>query len=404
MSLLTANPGIPTATRARIASIDLLRGLIMIIMALDHVRDYFHADSLIYSPTDLSKTTGILFFTRWITHYCAPLFMFLSGTSASFVGERKTIPELSSFLLKRGIWLIFLEFTVVRLGWYFNLFAHEFDFIVIWALGFSMVVLGLLVRMPRKFILVFGLLLVFGHNLLDTVRVSGGGIGSFLWSLVHVPNFVPWHGYLITTIYPVVPWIGVMALGYCLGSLYTGGFPAERRRPVLLWLGFAAIALFIVIRYINHYGDPSPWKARPSALFTVLSFINTSKYPPSLLYLLMTLGPALLFLAWSESAKGWFSRQVMIYGRVPMFYYILHIYLLHLIAVFATTFCGHSPGDMILDHFIGLADAPRLNGYGFSLGVTYAVWAFVVLALYLPCRWYDRYKRAHKEKWWLSYI
>jgi uncharacterized membrane protein len=402
MSSLTANPGSP-ATRVRVASIDLLRGLIMIIMALDHVRDYFHSDSLLYSPTDLSKTTGILFFTRWITHYCAPLFMFLSGVSASLVSERKTTKQLSYFLLKRGLWLLILEFTVVRVGWYFNLLPHEFDFIVIWALGFSMIALGLLVYLPKRAILIFGLLLVFGHNLLDNVHVRGGGIGTFLWSLVHEQNFFPYHGYLITVFYPVVPWIGVMALGYCLGGLYAQDFPAERRRKWLTRMGLAAILLFVVIRYSNLYGDPSPWRVQHSTGFTLLSFLNTTKYPPSLLYLLMTLGPALLFLAWTESERRWLGRQVMIYGRVPMFYYILHLYLFHIIALFAASFCGHSWKDMILDHFVGI-DTPQLNGYGFSLGVTYGVWALVVLILYFPCRWYDRYKREHKEKWWLSYI
>jgi uncharacterized membrane protein len=404
MQSLSANRVDVIPGRVRIGSIDLLRGLIMIIMALDHVRDYFYAGSLQYSPTDLTKTTGILFFTRWITHYCAPLFMFLSGLSAFLVSERKTKKELSAFLLKRGLWLVILEFTIVRLGWYFNLFAHEFDFIVIWALGISMIVLGLLVYFPKKFILGFGLVLVFGHNLLDNVHVPGNGLASFLWALVHDGGFYFYKGYQILVLYPVVPWIGVMALGYCLGNLYSATFPAERRKKILWQWGFFLIVLFIVLRFINQYGDRSHWSVQPTSFFTFLSFLNTTKYPPSLLYLCMTLGPALLFLAWSEGAPGWLGKKVMVYGRVPMFYYLMHLFVLHSIALITAGFCGHSWRDMIFDHFIGTDNNPHLTGYGFPLGVVYLVWAIVVLVLYPLCSRYDRYKREHKDKWWLCYL
>jgi uncharacterized membrane protein len=403
MQSLTANEPSLAPGRVRVESIDLLRGLIMVIMALDHVRDYFHAAAQQYDPTDLGKTTAILFFTRWITHFCAPLFMLLSGMSASLVGERKTKKELSAFLIKRGVWLVVLEFTVTRFGWYFNLFAHEIDFIVIWALGISMVVLGLLVHLPRKYIMVFGLVLIFGHNLLDKVNVAGDGVPAFLWSLAHQFGFFVHKGWQIIVIYPLIPWIGVMALGYSLGSLYAAGFPAERRKKILFRLGVSAILLFIILRFVDHYGDGSHWKAQSSLLFSLLAFLKTSKYPPSLLYLLMTLGPGLLFLSWSEKMPGWLGRKITVYGRVPLFYYVLHIYLLHLIALFAAGFCGHVWKDMILDHFIGF-DNPQLNGYGFSLGVVYLVWAFVVVALYPLCIRYDRYKRANRNKWWLSYL
>jgi uncharacterized membrane protein len=403
MHSLTANEGSLSPGRSRVESIDWLRGLIMIVMALDHVRDYFHAAAQQYDPTDLSKTTAILFFTRWITHFCAPLFMLLSGVSASLVGERKTKKELSVFLIKRGLWLVVLEFTVSRFGWYFNLFAHEIDFIVIWALGASMIVLGLLVHVPRKYILVFGLVLVFGHNLLDTVSVAGNGVPAFLWSLLHQFGFFQYKGWQVMVAYPLIPWIGVMALGYCLGSLYATGFPAERRKKILFRLGVFAILLFVVLRFTNLYGDGSHWKAQSTALFSLLSFLRTSKYPPSLLYLLMTLGPALLFLSLMERRPGSLGRKITVYGRVPLFYYVLHIYLLHLIALFATAFCGHVWKDMVLDHFMGF-DNPGLNGYGFSLGVVYLVWAFVVVALYPLCLRYDRYKRTNKDKWWLSYL
>jgi len=391
------------ANITRIASIDWLRGLIMVIMALDHIRDYFHADALIYDPLDLNKTTPVLFFTRWITHFCAPVFMFLSGVSACLVGGRRSKKELSGWLLKRGIWLIILEFTISRFGWYFNLFAHEFDFIVIWALGVSMIALSALVYGSRSFILVFGLLMVAGHNLLDGISVSGNTIGAFGWSLLHSVGFFSFKGYSIVVLYPVIPWIGVMALGYWLGGLYSKEVPAERRKKILFRLGSVLILLFILIRWINVYGDRSHWKPQSSSFYTFLSFLNTSKYPPSLLYLLMTLGPAILLLAAMERSPGWLGRKISVFGRVPLFYYFAHIYLMHLLAMIATSFCGHTWRDMIFNVFIGFDPGP-LKGYGFSLGIVYGVWIFVVLLLYPLCRWYDRYKSTHKDKWWLSYL
>ena len=399
MQTLTAEKN-PLARR--ITSIDLLRGSIMIIMALDHVRDYFNADALKFDPLDLSKTNGALFFTRWITHFCAPLFMFLSGTSAFFVSQRKTKKELSSWLIKRGLWLVILEFTVVRFGWYFNLFSPDIDFIVIWALGISMISLGLLVHFPKKFILGFGLLLVLGHNLLDGINVPGQGTAAFLWALLHQVNLFPVGRWQVLVLYPIIPWIGVMALGFCLGSLYSSSFPADRRRKILLWLGLSMIFLFIIVRAVNVYGDPSPRDSGSSAFFSFLSFLRVTKYPPSLDYLLMTLGPGILFLALSERIRGSLSEKIMVYGRVPMFYYLCHIYLMHLLALIATQCCGHRWTDMILNTFPN--GEPHLKGYGFSLGVTYLVWMLVVLSLYPLCKRYDRYKMANKQKWWLSYL
>ncbi|MBL7739450.1 MAG: DUF1624 domain-containing protein [Chitinophagaceae bacterium] len=392
---------VPITKSYRVESIDLLRGLVMIIMALDHVRDYFHADAMIYDPTDMSQTNTFLFFTRWITHFCAPVFMFLSGTSAYLVGQRKGRKYLSRFLLTRGIWLIFLEFTVINFGWYFNFPPPSVDFLVIWALGISMIALAGFIYLPLPLIAGIGLLMVFGHNLLDTITVPGNDLSSVLWSLFHQANFFQYGNTTLFVGYPVVPWIGVMALGYCLGKLYEKDISVLRRKKVLLLAGFLAVALFVVIRYTNMYGDPSKWSSQKSGIFTFLSFLNVSKYPPSLLYLLVTLGPALLFLSFTESSRQWLAEKVKVIGRVPMFYYLLHLYLIHGIALFATYLCGHTPGDMVLTGWI--AFQPQLAGYGFSLGVTYGVWIFIVIVLYFACRWYDRYKKNHQH-WWLSYL
>lgn len=394
-----------TAVTTRIESIDLLRGLIMVIMALDHVRDYFHADALINDPTDLAKTNVVLFFTRWITHYCAPLFMFLSGISAFLSSQRKSKKDLSFFLLKRGLWLILLELTVVHWAWYFNFVGQGVDLTVIWALGLSMILLAGLIHLPFWALLSVSVLMVGAHNLLDPIRVSGDGWQGFGWALLHEQHAFTYNGFMVLVGYPIIPWVGVMALGYCLGTLYTKNYPAEKRRKLLAVLGFSLVGLFILIRAINIYGDPRVWSSQSTATLTFLSFLNTTKYPPSLLYLLMTIGPALLFLAWTERKPGWLGQKLTVFGRVPLFYYILHLYLAHLLAMFATSFSGHAWGDMILNYSLwsGRSSA-QLEGYGFSLGVTYLVWILVVVLLYPLCKWYDRYKTTHKDQWWLSYL
>jgi uncharacterized membrane protein len=262
-----------------------------------------------------------------------------------------------------------------------------------------MVALGFLVYLPLPVIAIIGLTMVFGHNLLDTVHVSGTGIKPVLWSLFHEPNFYQFGKVTLFIGYPVIPWIGVMALGYCLGRLYEREAPS--RKKWLLLMGGTAIVLFVLIRYSNSYGDAAAWSQQTNPAFTVLSFLNVSKYPPSLLYLLMTLGPVLVLLALTEKMSGWLAGKVMVIGRVPMFYYLVHLYLLHLAAVFATYFCGHTPGDMILTGWITFQ--PQLKGYGVPLAVVYGVWAVLILILYFLCRWYDNYKRSHRY-WWLSYL
>jgi uncharacterized membrane protein len=392
-----------TKEGVRIPSIDLLRGVVMIIMVLDHVRDYFHADAFLYDPLDLSKTSTLLFFTRWITHFCAPVFVFLAGTSAFLVGRRKGIPELSSFLLTRGLWLIVLEFTVVNFGWFFNFRFPFFALQVIWAIGVSMIALSLLVRFPLKAILITGVVLICGHNLLDGIHFQGTGFGSFLWSLLHDPNYFPLGGDRgIFVAYPLIPWIGTMALGYCLGALYTEEFTAMRRRRLLVYLGLGAIALFAIIRLINVYGDPVPWSEQKTPWYTFLSFLNTSKYPPSLLYLLMTLGPSLLFLAFSENQPSALARKVIVFGRVPLFFYVMHIFMVHFVAMIAAVMTGYSVWTMIFNTWVTFSQ--ELTGYGFSLPVVYVVWIAIVILLYPVSRWYERYKMANRQKVWLSYV
>jgi uncharacterized membrane protein len=385
----------------RIESIDLLRGIVMVIMALDHVRDYFHADAFLYDPLDLSQTSVVLFFTRWITHFCAPVFVFLAGTSAFLVGHRKGKKELSVFLLKRGLWLVFLELTVVNFAWFFNIQFSAILLVVIWALGMGMVVLAGLIHLPKKIILAIGLLLVAGHNFLDNFHVEGSDWKSIGWAILHEFQFFQLGGKNLIVGYPLLAWIGVMTLGYCFGSLYTQDYKIRKRS--LIWLGSAVIVLFIIIRGINIYGDPVPWSVQSSPIFIFLSFLNTHKYPPSLLYVLMTLGPAILFLAFAERPLGKLHKAFVIIGRVPMFYYLLHLYLIHGLAVLAAMATGFGYSSMI-NFKTWVTMTPTLQGYGFNLWVTYGVWIFVVLALYPLCKWFDVYKRNHREKWWLSYL
>ena len=392
-----------TVNKSRITSIDFLRGSIMIIMALDHVRDYLFSASFLFDPLNLKETSAAIFFTRWITHFCAPIFMLLAGTSAYIMGQKKTKKELSFFLLKRGLWLIFLEMVIVNFGWNFNITFPMFLFITIWTLGVCMILLAVLIHLPKKLILAFSVLLIAGHNLLDTTHVAGNTLPAFGWALLHDQQAFFWHKEIFLVGYPLVPWLGVMPLGYLLGEWYASGYDVAKRRKNLMITGVAALILFIVLRYINVYGDPVKWSEQKNALFTFLSFLNVNKYPPSLLYLLLTLGSALIFLSVTENFKGGVVKVISVYGRVPMFYYLTHIYLIHLIAMIVSSF---TPGQ---DWKIWILNEPiwftkGLKGYGFSLPVAYLVWVGVVVALYPLCKRYDIYKQSHKEKWWLSYL
>ena len=393
----------PATGKPRIQSIDLLRGVIMIIMALDHVRDYLLKDSFYYDPLDLQQTSGVLFLTRWITHFCAPVFMLLAGVSAYLIGQKKTKRELSVFLLKRGLWLIVLEMLVVNFGWNFNPAFPMFLFVTIWALGVCMVALAGLIYLPAKWLLILCMVLIAGHNLFDTVQVNGNSMPAFGWALLHQQNFFTWHKEILLVGYPILPWLAVMPLGYLMGQWYATGYDTNKRRMNLLMVGASAVVLFVLLRYSNSYGDPVKWTSQSRPFFSFFSFIKVNKYPPSLLYLLITLGPALLFLAFTEKWQGAVINVITVYGRVPMFYYLIHIYLIHFIALLASALTPGQDWHMwILTQPIWFSS--NLKGYGFSLPVTYLVWVGVVVFMFPLCKRYDAYKREHKEKWWLSYL
>jgi len=381
---------------ARLESVDVVRGVIMIVMALDHVRDYFSNPG--FEPTDLSKTTIMLFFTRWITHFCAPVFFMLTGTGAYLSLKKQSQPKLSRFLFTRGLWLIFLELTFIRcLGWQFNFDYQLTVLIVLWALGWSMIVLSALSYLPAPWVAAFGVVMIAGHNLMDGVQSANP-----IWSILHSPNLV-WANeqHSIFALYPLIPWVGVTAAGYGLGPIYW--WEAARRRAFLLRLGLGLTAAFVVIRAINRYGDPLHWSVQKSAVFTVLSFLNTLKYPPSLLYLLMTLGPAMIFLWAVDGGTPRWLRPALTVGKVPMFYYVLHIPFMHLLAVIVCYAHYGQAHWMFESNGIEQFPVAKPPGWGYSLPVVYLVWAFVVIALYPLCKWYAGLKQRSSNPW-LSYL
>jgi len=389
-----------TLTKSRIESIDLLKGLVMVIMALDHVRDYFHYSAFFFDATDPEQTTWPIFITRFITHFCAPAFSFLAGTSAFMIGKRKSPAELSSFLFKRGLWLVFVEIIIINFAWKFDLNFTHIGLQTIWSLGISMIVLAGLIYLPKKVILAFSIVIIFGHNLLDNIHFEG----SYLWSILHeFKQFEFINGHKVLFAYSLLPWIAVMSLGYCFGSLYDSSFDVKKRKRILNNLGIGSLVLFFILIAINKYGNPVQWTNYGINSKTLMSIFNINKYPPSLLYLLITLGGTFLFLANAEKLKGKVVDFFCVFGRVPFFYYILHIFLIHLIAVFASEFTGFGWEIMVsMPTFITRVEA--LKGYGFNLITVYIIWIVVIILLYPLCKKFDRYKQTHKEKWWLSYL
>jgi uncharacterized membrane protein len=382
----------PTGRPSRLPSIDILRGTVMAIMLVDHVRAYF--SDVRFDPTDLARTTAPLFLTRWITHFCAPVFVLLAGVGAWLAGRRRTRRELSAFLLTRGLWLVGVEFSVISFAWYFN-----FDFPmgafgqVIWAIGVSMVVLAGLVWLPVPAIAVISLALIGGHNLLDGVDPASLGALAPLWTVLHAPG--PLAGMGIFVLYPLVPWIGVLAAGYVLAA-WLDRRPGQRPRR-LIAVGAALTLGFVVIRALNGYGDPRPWAVQADPGFTALSFINLTKYPPSLLYLMMTVGPALLVLAWLERAPRRGTAWLATFGQVAFFYYVVHLFVVHSLAVGLGMAQGFAPGQMA-QLFLNLP-----AGYGVGLPAVWGLAAALVAALYPLCRWYAGVKRRGKG-WWWSYL
>ncbi len=390
------------ATRKRIYSLDVLRGLVMIIMALDHTRDFIHYDAFLNDPMDVATTTPILYFTRFITHYCAPIFILLAGTSIYLQSFRKTTAELSVFLFKRGLWLIFVEVVIITFAWTFDFTFHSLILQVIWAIGICMMLMGLVIRLPYKVILFGGLLLVFGHNILDFVDSTHQGL---LWDLLRNGSFA-FHqvteAHQIVIIYPFVPWLGVMMLGYCLGKIYASDYSASLRQKQLLKGGIGLLILFVLLRFVNIYGDPVPWVAYDNISQTIMSFLNVDKYPPSLLFLCITLGPALIFLSLFETINNKLTQAISVFGRVPFFYYILHFYFIHLICMVLFMTRGHDLNEPLMFVF-GIPFRYIVIGEGYSLGIVYLIWALIVLALYPLCKWFSELKQ-QKKHWWLSYL
>ena len=386
----------------RITSIDLLRGFVMIIMALDHTRDFFHFNAQTGNPLDLSTTTPVLFFTRWITHFCAPVFVFLSGTSAFLQSARKSKKELSIFLITRGLWLILAEVTIVNLLLTFDVGFSFIALEVIWAIGISMVILGLMTWLPFEIILAVGLLIVLGHNALDFYEKDQTTPFSTTYDLIHRRGSHPlWGKHQLLILYPFLPWTGLMMLGYCLGKVLRNNDTAYRKRFLVI-AGISTIALFIILRFINVYGDPAPWSPQPNVFYTFLSFINSSKYPPSLFFMCMTIGPSLLLMAWWDEIQNGFTKIVSVYGRVPFFYFLAHLFVIHLFSAVTYLMRGHSFAD-------GAGNPTAFvkfiqPGEGVQLRYVYLIWLVIVIALYPVCKWYDRYKTNHKEKKWLSYL
>lgn len=385
----------------RIESIDLLRGLVMVIMALDHVRDFFHYDAFFFDPTDLTQTNFALFFTRFVTHFCAPVFVFLAGTSAFFVGQRRDRKSLAIWLLKRGVWLIFSELTVIKFAWLFKLDYSTTLLMVIWVLGISMIFLAGFIYLPKKLIIIISLVAIFGHNLLDSVSFSNSTL-STIWSFLHVRSPIPIGEINIVVIYPMIPWIFLMPLGYYFGELYKKNVSQQFRTQKLFQLGIGITVLFFIIRFANIYGDSISWSNQGSISLTIMSFFSLSKYPPSLLYILITIGPTLIFLALAEKLNGRIFDKLITIGRVPMFFYVAHIFAIHIAATIAALLTGYNFSDMVIEIFV--TRQPELQGYGFSLPIVYLVWVAIILILYPISSWFNKYKSNNRDKWWLSYL
>ena len=406
MSAPLASSEAPVTDQAisRVASIDLIRGPVMILMAIDHVR--------VFSGLPAGGPTPGIFFTRWITHFCAPAFVFLAGTSAFFYQRSHT--DLSRFLLTRGLWLVFLELTLIRVSWTFNFDFAGYELAgVIWVIGWCMVIMAVLVRLPVSIIGGIGIAIIGLHNAVLPRLIAQspeGGVAAF-WKILYVGFFagpiqVSAGGPTLMVLYSIIPWIGVMAAGYAFGSLLLME-PARRNRRCLE-LGLGAIALFLVLRGFNLYGDPRPWSAATQgpqgspSMPALLSFLNTTKYPASLSFLLMTLGPTIALIPLLERAKGAMSGWIKTIGRVPFFFYVLHIPLIHALALLVSQIrLGTLSPWLFTNHPMGNPEPP--DGYTWSLPLLYAVWAVAILLLYFACRWFAALK-ARRNEWWLKYL
>lgn len=389
----------------RLDSIDLLRGLVIVIMAIDHVRDFM----LVGAEQDPMQDPNVgpaLFFTRWITHFCAPVFVLLAGVSAGLMTARKTPAELGGFLVKRGLWLVLVEVAIISTAFTFapsgipqlggqTLVVMQ----VIWVIGAAMVLLGAAQFLGRRTCLWIGVAVVGGHNLLDGIWPASTMMSQDhpLWVALHAQMSVVAGPFLVLFGYPLVPWVGVMFLGFGASPLFE--LPAPRRDALLLRIGVALTVAFILLRALDVYGDPNQWQAQPGGtLATVLDFLNTTKYPPSLLFLLMTLGPAAMFCSQADRIGGFLRETLVMFGRVPFAFYVAHFYLIHLLAIALGVVQGFE-ARQFLNVFLFF---PK-EGYGLSLPGMYVAWALVIALLYPLCRWMAAVK-ARRRDWWLSYL
>jgi len=384
----------------RIDTIDFVRGLVMIIMALDHTRDFMHVESLTGNPLDLETTTPVLFFSRWITHFCAPIFVFLSGTSAYISIRSNNVRQSRNFLLTRGVWLILLEFTVINFAVWFDIHFRILLFQVIAAIGFGFIIIALIMKLPVRILGAIALVIIFGHNLLSQAMAGG----DFLLKPVLSPmvNFTTYQvtpDFIFIIGYPLLPWFGIMLAGFVAGRLFER--QADERKRLFLRIGLTTLVLFVVIRFTNYYGDPSLWSVQKNHLYTLLLFVNTSKYPPSLLFTLMTLGIMFLLLSFTEGVRNKVTGILSVFGKVPFFYYLVHLYLIHSLTLVIMFLQGFHLSDLSFAPF--RFGRPQTES-GIELWLVFLVWLGVVALLYPFCKWYGNYKFTHREKGWLRYL
>ncbi|MEO7053451.1 MAG: heparan-alpha-glucosaminide N-acetyltransferase domain-containing protein [Rhizomicrobium sp.] len=386
--------------RTRIESVDVVRGIVIVLMALDHTRDFF--GDLAADPTAMATTTPALFFTRWITHFCAPAFFLLTGTGACLALGKMSKVELARYLVSRGIWLIVLELVVMRFALQFNIDYQVTIVTVLWALGWAMIALAGLIWLPVWAIAAIGIAMVAGHNLLDGIAAASFGAWAPAWTILHAPGIVFNNGRSLVVIsYVLIPWIGVTALGFCLGRLFH--VDLARRKTLLLSLGIGCCAAFLALRFVNIYGDPSHWSSQATPLRTLMSFLNTTKYPPSLVFLLMTLGPVLLMLRAFETRVPKIFQPALLIGKVPLFFFIAHFFLIHLLAILASWLRYGEIGEMFRSPDLGHFPFSQPPAWGAPPPIIYMIWLAVILMMYPLCRWFARVKQ-RGGAWWLGYL
>ncbi|MBZ4034345.1 heparan-alpha-glucosaminide N-acetyltransferase domain-containing protein [Flavobacterium sp. 17A] len=381
-------------------SIDIVRGIVMIIMALDHVRDLMHVDSITQSPTDLATTSPLLFCTRWITHLCAPIFVFLAGTSVYLsLQNQNNISEKRTHLIKRGFWLIFVEFTIVNFGLFFDIGFHTLLFEVIAAIGFGFIILGLLLKLNSKTLGIIGLTIILCHNLLPLVPFAENSVLKTVLTPFFSPTVIPFSGRAFVMGYPPIPWLGIMLVGFATGKFFE--LETEKRKKLFIKIGWSCLVFFIILRFVNIYGDPALWTSQKDVVFTFLSFMNVTKYPPSLLFCLATLGIMFMLLAFAEQFSNGIKKVTLIYGKVPLFYFVVHFYVIHILTLLMLFAQGFNWSQF--EFAGGTFGRPKGLESGFPLWAIYLIWISVVVSLYKPSKWFGKYK-TEKQYWWLKYI